>query len=81
LLPPIVETIQEEESEEDTDQTPTQQNESWFPRPTYKVSASGTYESRTDLDSHADTTVLGKHCMVVVESNGCLAVKPKIYQK
>ena len=68
-LPPVVETVNEEEPEEYLDQTPKQQNESWFPRPTYNVSASGTYESRTDLDLHVDTTVLGKHCMVVFDTN------------
>ena len=74
--PPVVETVYEEEPEEDLDQTPAQQNESWFPRPTYNVSSSGTYESRTDLDLHADTTVHGKHCMVVFDTNRTADVSP-----
>ena len=75
-LPPIAETVHEEEPEEDLDQTPTQQNESWLPRPTYNVSASRTYKSRTDLDSQADTTVLGKHCVVVFDTNRTADVSP-----
>ena len=52
MLQPIVETVHEEseeESEEEFDQTPEERDESWFPRQIYNVSASGTYESRTDL--------------------------------
>ena len=75
-LPPVVETVNEEEPEEYLDQTPKQQNESWFPRPTYNVSASGIYESRTDLDSHANTTVLRKHCMVVFDTSRTADVSP-----
>jgi hypothetical protein len=58
------------------DQTPQLLEPSWFPRPTYNVSSFNAYESRTDLDSHADTTVLGKHCIVVHDTNRTADVSP-----
>jgi len=74
-LQPIVETVHEE-SEENFDQTPEEQDVSWFPCPIYNVSASSTYESRTDLDSHADITVLHKYCMVFYGTNRTADVSP-----
>jgi hypothetical protein len=45
-------------------------------RPKYNVSSLDSYESRTDLDLHADTTVLGKHCMIVYDTNRTADVSP-----
>jgi hypothetical protein len=42
---------------------------SWFSRPKYMVSSLSSNNSRTELDSHADTTVLGKHCLIVSQTN------------
>ena len=75
-MPPIVETVYDEEFEDEFYQTPEGHNEYWFPCPIYSVSASGTYKSRIDLDSHADTTVLGKHCMGAYDTNRTAELSP-----
>jgi hypothetical protein len=64
-----VETVEEEDDA--FDQTSNERNQSWF-----TVASLGAYESRTDLDSHADTTVLGKHCLVVCKTNRTANVSP-----
>ena len=51
---------------------------SWLPCPSYNLSSSGADESRTDLDSHTDTTVLCKHCIVVLlyKTNCTVEISP-----
>ena len=77
-MPPIVETVFEEENDDDFDQASEWNtfSPSWFPRPIYNVASSATYESRTDLDSHADTTVLGKHCEIIYTAKRTADVSP-----
>ena len=75
-MPPIVETVLEDDEDCDLDQTSGETEPSWFPRPVYNVSSFGSYESRTDLDSHADTTVLGKHCTIIYTTNRTADVSP-----
>jgi hypothetical protein len=76
--PAICETIIEESDDKigSEEPTPQERDQSWFPGPQYKVSSLGSYESSTYLDSHADTTVLGKHCLVVYETGRTADVSP-----
>jgi hypothetical protein len=77
-----VEAIQQEQTplfldSDDESKEPLDNKEPpWFPRPKYNVSGLGSYNSRTDLDSHADTTVLGMHCLVVYKTNRTADVSP-----
>jgi hypothetical protein len=54
----------------------TEMEPTWYPHPKYNVSSLDSFESRTDLNSYADTTVLGKHCMIVYNTNCTADVSP-----
>jgi hypothetical protein len=66
-------TIEEMDDEEDFDQTLGETEPSWIPRLTHSIRIG---VIRTDLDSHADATVLSEHCVIVHMTNHGADVLP-----